>query len=201
MWPWGHLAIGYFLYTGYRWIRFREPPTGWPILALALGTQFPDLVDKRLAYWVGILPEGRSLLHSYLLVGPLGAATVALARRNGVGVAGTAFVIGLLSHPITDGLAAIQAREFDQLSYLVWPVLPAPDYIAQDFGYHWVALLEGVDGVSLAQPSTLISDPFIVQLWLGCLLVLLWGSHGMPPLQPIMHLLRKRIATVGIGNR
>lgn len=57
MWPWGHVGAGYLVYTLLR-RHTGERPAGAAVLALAVGTQFPDLVDKPLGWTVGLLPGG-----------------------------------------------------------------------------------------------------------------------------------------------
>ena len=65
MWPWGHLALGYLLHSPLARARFGRPPTDRATLLLVIGTQLPDLVDKPLAWWLGVLPAGRSSLTRY----------------------------------------------------------------------------------------------------------------------------------------
>ena len=63
MWPWDHLAFGYVWYTLASRGWDGRPPSNAAAIALAVGTQFPDLVDKPLAWWLDVLPAGRSLGH------------------------------------------------------------------------------------------------------------------------------------------
>jgi hypothetical protein len=49
MWPWGHLAVGYLLSAGAAYLRDHSSPRGLAVVALAAGTQLPDLLDKPLA--------------------------------------------------------------------------------------------------------------------------------------------------------
>ena len=60
MLPWGHLAVGYLAYSLAVRVRSGGPPAGLAVAALAVGTQFPDLIDKPLVSWVSVLPSGRS---------------------------------------------------------------------------------------------------------------------------------------------
>ena len=95
MWPWGHAAIGYLLYTAYTWRRYdhrKKPPT----TLLFFGTQFPDLIDKPLVWTLVLLPSGRSLGHSLLVL----VYTLATRYRNPEW--GSAFAIGALSHAVVD---------------------------------------------------------------------------------------------------
>ena len=48
--PWGHLAIGYLCLSLAIRARWRVPPQGPAVIAVAIGTQLPDLIDKPLAW-------------------------------------------------------------------------------------------------------------------------------------------------------
>ncbi|PSP90315.1 metal-dependent hydrolase [Halobacteriales archaeon QS_4_69_34] len=134
MWPWGHLAIGYLCYSLLARRRFGRPPGGVETLWLALGTQIPDLVDKPLAWTLGVLPAGRSLGHS-LLVALLAVAVVALlARQRGWGRAGLAFGVGYLAHLPVDALVPVLDGEYALLSFLGWPLLSPPPY-GEELGF------------------------------------------------------------------
>lgn len=88
MWPWEHLAVGYIGYSLSVRLAGRGVPRPRPVVALAVGTQFPDLVDKPLSWTLGVLPSGHSLAHSLFAALPLAtlAVTVGVAldrRRDG----------------------------------------------------------------------------------------------------------------------
>ncbi|EFW91272.1 membrane-bound metal-dependent hydrolase [Haladaptatus paucihalophilus DX253] len=124
MWPWGHLAVGYLAYSGLRRTRTTRPPTGTDVIALVVGTQFPDLVDKPLAWWVGVLPTGRSLAHSLLTASVLLAVTYGICRRNGHRSRWAAFAVGYVSHPFADVLLTVLAGGYGRATFLLWPILP-----------------------------------------------------------------------------
>ena len=169
MWPWGHLAAGYLLYTAYSRLGDGATLQGPAVVAVAVGTQLPDLVDKPLAWTFALLPSGRSLAHS------LFAATVAIAvvgwyaRRRGDSEIGSAFAIGYLSHLVTDGIGPFLAGDYAKLTYLGWPLLPPPDY-GVERGF--VAHLARLDLSSLGS----------VQVLLAAFVVLLWYRDGAPGL-------------------
>jgi hypothetical protein len=97
------------------------------VIALAIGTQFPDLVDKPLSWTVGVLPSGRSLGHS-LLVFILVAAVLFVVARNGserTRTAVFAFGFGWVSHVFSDGYTVLLGRE-TCMNYLVWPLAVCP---------------------------------------------------------------------------
>lgn len=126
MWPWGHLALGYACYSGYTRIRHGRPPSTPAVWTLALATQLPDLVDKPLAWGLGVLPSGLSLGHSLLFAIPLSLAALALARRRS-GEHGAAVVVGYLSHLAGD--VAYQSLGEGELvaGFLLWPLISRPE--------------------------------------------------------------------------
>ena len=69
--PLGHAAFGYVLYSLYTRLHLNHPPQGLAALALAFGTQFPDLIDKPLTWTFAVLPYGRSFAHSLFTLVPL----------------------------------------------------------------------------------------------------------------------------------
>jgi membrane-bound metal-dependent hydrolase YbcI (DUF457 family) len=169
MWPWGHLAIGYLLYTAFVHLRDRRPPTGLAALALAVGTQFPDLVDKPLAWSFGVLPNGRSLTHSLITTLLLVALVELVARRRGYGSIATAFAVGYLSHLAADALYPALSGDIYSLGFLAWPILPPVEYeTEQSFIVH------------LTQVSLDSSVAF--ELGLGLAVFLLWFADGAPGL-------------------
>jgi len=179
MWPWGHLAVGYVLYSlGVR-ARTRSSPDGWNVLALALGTQFPDLVDKPLAWWFGVLPGGRTLAHSLLVLVPTLLVLWLLARRWGEAPRVTAFGVGWLSHLFGDALVPFLVGSRRELAFLLWPVTPTVVYDSQP------GLLWHLANVSL-------SPGFLAELALGGLVVVLWLVDGRPLLSDLLALVRCR---------
>lgn len=126
MWPWEHLAFGYLLYTGYTRLRHGEPPGYYPALALAVATQFPDVVDKPLAWTVHVLPTARSLAHSAFTAVGLVTLVAVVARRKGVPAVGTAVAIGYLSHLLGDVLYTVFRGGPLGVWFLLWPLVRQP---------------------------------------------------------------------------
>jgi len=124
MWPWEHLAVGY-LTLSVLWRARGLAVDSRLACALAVGTQFPDLVDKPLAWQFGILPAPRTLTHSLFVAVPLSVLVVVVAtRRQRSG--GVAFVVGYLTHLLGDALPLLLAGYHRHLAFLLWPVLPLP---------------------------------------------------------------------------
>lgn len=128
MMPWGHLGAGYLLYVWYSIYRPRLDPHGSAVIALIVGTQFPDLVDKPLAWTFSVLPSGRSLAHSLLTAALVIAVVLYVTNRIGRWYWGTAFSIGYLAHLVTDSLQPALAGQTALLTYLGWPILRPPAY-------------------------------------------------------------------------
>jgi len=128
MLPWGHAAVGYLCYTVAARHRYRRPPTGPVVLALAAGTQLPDLIDKPLAWTFGLLPSGRSLGHSLLVAGAIAVIAWRFARRYDRQAEAGAFALGHLTHIVLDVTPAIIARNWEPLGALFWPLTPAYRY-------------------------------------------------------------------------
>lgn len=148
MFPTGHAALGYLLYSGWRRYGVGAGPTGKPVLALVLGTQVPDLIDKPLSWTFSILPSGRSFGHSLLILALVGVVLTVFARwqlnrqrqtmvANGAGVdrvwervsepAVGAFLLGWGSHMLGDSWTVLVGWD-DCASYLLWPVLSICKY-------------------------------------------------------------------------
>ena len=128
MWPWGHLAFGYVAYSLYRRLARREPPTDRGALAAAFGTQFPDLVDKPLAWWVGVIPNGRSLTHSVITATLIALVVYLVAARAERRSLAVAFAVGYASHLVGDSFGSLLGGTPERLAFLLWPLLPPVRY-------------------------------------------------------------------------
>lgn len=172
MWPWGHFAVGYILYSIFCRYRRSFPPSPIETIALLIGTQFPDLLGKPLAWTFGILPSGRSLFHSLLtcalILGSLWYLFVYVRSTTTVPV--MAFTVGYLSHLFGDILNPLLNGEFSRLSFLLWPILSTPDYETQQ---SFIAHFTQID----------TSPFFTVQLLLLIIAVLLWIADDAPGYQ------------------
>ncbi|SDQ29590.1 metal-dependent hydrolase [Natronobacterium texcoconense] len=171
MWPWGHLAVGYLLYTAYTHRRFDRPPLAAPAIALAVGSQFPDLVDKPLAWTVSVLPGGRTLGHSLLFAAILVPTVYLLAARLERRDVGIAFVIGHLSHLSADIPPSALTGDLSGTEFLLWPFVAAPEE-------------EPVGGILDAVLHYYAMGPYEwFQLGLFVLAAIVWYRDGAPGLE------------------
>lgn len=173
MWPWGHAAVGYLLYTLYRRHRSGLQPQGLPVVALGLGTQLPDLIDKPLAWNLGLLPNGRSLSHSLLVAVVVGVVLWIIATRLDRQSLAVAFGIGYISHLFADGLYPALAGEFYYLGYLAWPIVPALEY-------------EGGKGVLAYLLAAEPTPTFVFEVVLALVTAGVWYRHGCPGLRSLV---------------
>ncbi|MFC4986653.1 metal-dependent hydrolase [Saliphagus infecundisoli] len=177
MWPLGHAAVGYLLYSLSARARFGGRLATLPTVALLVGTQAPDLVDKPLAWYAGVLPTGRSLGHSLLVVVPICLAVYWLARRRGRAELGVAFGIGAVSHPLVDSVPALWSGT--EVNYLLYPVVPVTEY--EEGAPTLADLLAG----SLGEPW------FLLEFALAGAALLAWHRDGRPGLGTVERVLRR----------
>ena len=183
MWPWGHLAVGYICYATCTRYAHDRHPGGIPVVLLALATQLPDLIDKPLAYSLGALPEGRSLAHSILIAVPLGLLALEFARRETGWRArsGVAVAVGYATHLFGDSVRNLFAANVEMLTFLVWPLLAAPDYATSSFDGHTEQFVNSADRLVGGELT-----PFLAEWVLFALAVALWLWHRAPPLSSVL---------------
>lgn len=142
MLPLGHAALGYLLYAGYVRLSDHRIPLRYTIVPLAIGTQFPDLVDKPLAY-LELLAYGRSLAHSLFTLVVASTLVWWVAKRTTARPLGgwkshvsfgapAAFTIGYVAHLIGDAQDALLAGNFFDARFLVYPLYVLPESPADD---------------------------------------------------------------------
>ena len=180
MWPWGHLAVAYLLYTVVARRRFGRPPRAWPAVALAVGSQFPDLIDKPLAWNFGVLPGGRTLMHTLFTAAILVPVVLVAADRLEAPAVGLGFVVGYCSHLLADIPPGVLSGEYVGAAYLLWPALEQPP----------------------ESPVAGVLDAFINYYEMGAyewfqfaifaLAVLVWYRDGMPGLGLVSSSLERR---------
>jgi hypothetical protein len=179
MWPWGHLAVAYLAYVAYTRFDPTRRQTAATLTALAVGSQFPDLVDKPLAWTFGVLPSGRSLAHSVLTLLVLAVVLHRLAVRYRRTDLSGAFTVGAFAHTLTDmsptAVAGVLGGDLTQvqwLRFLVWPLRPPPPY-ANDTSF-------------VEQFASLSVEPYVLfQFGLFGLAVAVWLAHGAPGLRSV----------------
>ena len=135
--PVEHLAFALVPLVSYTLVRYRRPPTGYALLYVMLATQLPDLIDKPLAWTVGVIPSGRMLAHSIVLSGPLLCLGCLLALNRGWGRPAAVFSLAYLSHLAGDFYPIlIYGTDYYFFPNLFWPLLAANPDRTPSFGAH-----------------------------------------------------------------
>lgn len=148
MLPLGHAALAYLLYVGYAAVRNHRLPVRYGFVPLAIGSQFPDLIDKPLAY-IGVLASGRSLAHSLftflLITGLVWWIATRFTnpdeepwRQQLRSISPSAFGIGYGSHLIGDSYGRLIAGEFPR--FLLYPLYRIPESPLDDVA-PWIRML------------------------------------------------------------
>lgn len=136
--PINHVLLALLPVFAYSLLRYRRLTTGSMALVVVFAALFPDLVDKPLAWWLGVIPSGRMLAHSVLVAIPIIIGVLLFTYRTNRLPYAVGFSWGYLSHIAADFYPIIlQGREYYWYPNLFWPYMdPNPDP-NPDFGYHF----------------------------------------------------------------
>lgn len=168
MWPIGHVAVAYLVSAGTRRIRSVQPPQEGIVVAACVAGLAPDLIDKPLSWQAGVLPTGRSLAHSLLILGPCCLLAYLIARRRGRGELGITVAVGAVSHPLVDAFPSLW--QSGTASFLLWPVTSVDPY-------------EGAPPGLFELLSSAAAEPYFVsEFVLFALAVWVWQREGAPGL-------------------
>jgi len=170
MWPIGHAAVAYLLYALSTRSRFDGSPTPAATVIVGVASQLPDLLDKPLAWYLGVLPGGRTLAHSLFVLVPLSLVVYGLARRRGVAECGVAFAVGVFSHTFLDALPILW-EPTTPWEGLFWPLL-SPGGVSGEGAPTILGLLRD----SLGQPYFLSEFVFLA------IALFVWRADGYPGL-------------------
>ena len=173
MLPWGHAGLGYVGYHVWLRMRGRLPPSGEAAIALVVGTQVPDLVDKPATWIFAVLPSGRSLGHSLVTLAVVTTLVVALSRYSSDRTARAwwALLGGWFAHLVGDAYAIL----FDPTTcvrYLLWPLIAHCVYPNDDSTLGWLAAFE-------------FSPRQFAGLGVALIAAVLWWHDGRPGLEVV----------------
>ncbi|ELY60622.1 metal-dependent hydrolase [Natronolimnohabitans innermongolicus] len=128
MWPWEHLAVAYVLYSLLaNGVRRRSPSTG-ETTAVVGGSQLPDLIDKPLAWTLGVTETGYAIGHSIFVAPLVCLAVYAAAVRRGIEnrLVPGAFALAYASHLVTDVYDPPRPDRGVVLEVVLWPFASPP---------------------------------------------------------------------------
>jgi hypothetical protein len=121
--PIEHFIIALLPVAVYALLRDRQLPSLQLVAVTFFGSQFPDLIDKPLAYELSLIPSGRVFMHSLPFAIPLSVAVIAYAVRTDRTRLGLAFVFAHLSHLVADNRQLLRPDPYVS-SDLLWPLQP-----------------------------------------------------------------------------
>jgi hypothetical protein len=140
--PAEHFIVAFLPFLAFVGIRHRRLPTLSVVGVVAVGSQFPDFIDKPLAHQFGILPSGRVFMHSLptaipflLVVGYYGYKTERIRLAS-------AFIFAHLSHLLADNYQALLRYNPQIPPDLFWP-FTSP--ISRPITPHWA----GAGGINV----------------------------------------------------
>lgn len=189
MWPWGHAALGYLLYSFGARLSGRTP-SGYPVMVLLVATQLPDLIDKPLSWVFELFPQGYSVAHSVLVAAPLGMLVVALAiwrRRTEYGIA---FLVGYWSHLLGDIIFGLLSNNPYTFARVLWPVVTLPSYTTNLTGLARVKAYL-ISFIHFFADEGLSAAVVLLALYFGpvVLAVFVWLIDGAPGVAELKRLL------------
>ncbi|WP_408958830.1 metal-dependent hydrolase [Natrinema sp. 74] len=177
MWPWEHLAFAYVLYSLTANVILRRSPSAHETIIVAIASQLPDLIDKPLAWSLGITETGYSIGHSIIVAPVICLVAYAVADRWDARSLAGAFSIAYLSHPAADVLSRILRGEVIDFRMLLWPIASPPAGADGGFTDHVVRYLLGYVYLLMMEGLTV---QVAFQALLGVSVLALWLSDGAP---------------------
>ncbi|MEY7850994.1 metal-dependent hydrolase [Natrarchaeobius sp. A-rgal3] len=190
MWPWEHLAVAYLLYSLMAHSVLGRSPTAAETIAVAVGSQLPDLIDKPLAWTFGITETGYAVGHSIFVAPIVCLAVFAVSVRYDRDPVAAAFSFAYLSHLVTDVLNPIRMGRDPELRVVLWPVASPPAGDHGGFLDHFALyLVRHVNHIL----SGGLSAEVVFQLGIGLAVVGLWLADGAPVASDCWRLVRSRL--------
>lgn len=175
MWPWGHAAAGYLFYRTLIALRSR-PPDGPVVVAVIVGSQLPDVIDKPLSWTFGVFTAGRALGHSLVMIALISATLWLIVDGRHRDLVG-GLAVGWVSHPVADGVGLLVDPDPVAAVYFVWPLLgsPDPDPVPNRIA-HYIS--------TMTEPLRLIEFSLVL------IAILVWYRDGCPGLGSVENGLR-----------
>lgn len=136
--PIAHVLLAVIPVFGYSLLRYGRITRGDLLLVVAFAALFPDLVDKPLAWWLGVVPSGRMVAHSLLVAIPIILLVLILSFWWGYLRYGGGFAWGYLSHLAGDFYPVVtQGTDYYWFPNLFWPYTEANPDRNPSFDYHY----------------------------------------------------------------
>ncbi|MGQ4556070.1 metal-dependent hydrolase [Halobellus sp. GM3] len=191
MWPWEHAAVAYLAYSAVVHALRRRSPTGPEAIAIAVGSVFPDLIDKPLAWEFEVFGAGYGVAHSVFFAVPMAVGVAALARRRERAAVGAAFAVGYLLHLPADLFVGYVTEGRVPFARVLWPLRSVETSYDGGFSGTLVDYLGGYLGSILSGD---VGTPVAVGLGALGLCVLVWLIDGAPGVRGALVAVRDIVA-------
>lgn len=178
MWPWGHLAVGYVVFSlGLRVIG-EDRPGAWATLLLVFATQLPDLIDKPLSWSFEVFPTGYGAAHSLFFAVPAITAVAIATGYTDNHQYGVAFGVGYATHLLTDVVYAAVIGSAVTVGRVIWPLgAPNPYAVDRSFLGRFMSYFSEFIAEILRGDATGL---LLLYLVLFALVIGLWTADGFP---------------------
>ncbi|WP_324756976.1 metal-dependent hydrolase [Haloarcula sp. GH36] len=121
MFPTAHLALALIPVVAFALVRDRRIPSTSLVGLCAVGSQFPDLIDKPLAHVFHLIPSGRVFMHSLPFAIPLSLLVGWYALETHRLRAGAVFVFAYGTHVLADNWTGLTDGNPELPPDLLWP--------------------------------------------------------------------------------
>ncbi|UIP01540.1 metal-dependent hydrolase (plasmid) [Halobaculum sp. CBA1158] len=178
VWPWDHVAVAYLCWSLYVRVRGRGPQSTAVAVAVVAAALAPDLIDKPLAWVLGVLPSGRSLGHSLFTALAAAGLAAGVGRLRGISGLGTAVAIGWVSHLLGDVAYPLVVSGDLAVGFMLWPLVPAASSSPPTDAIGHVSELFAAFLGYVATPAGaayLLADAALIAAAIG-----LWVADGAP---------------------
>ncbi|MCU4752495.1 metal-dependent hydrolase [Halobacteria archaeon AArc-curdl1] len=179
MWPWEHLAVAYVLYSLCTNLWLHRSPSTRETIAVAIGSQLPDLVDKPLAWTFGLTETGYSIGHSIFVAPLICLVAFAVVIRSDTVMPAVGFSLAYASHLVTDVLNPVRYGRPIEPRVVLWPLSSPPTGNHGGLVDHFVLYVLR-DTTAIVESG--LTFQLGIQLLLGLAVVGLWLSDGAPVL-------------------
>lgn len=177
MWPWTHAIFGYACYSLAVHAGFRRRPTDLPAIVAVFAAVLPDIIDKPLAWTLGLTTTGYGPAHSILIGAPVATLLAIVVWRTGRREIGLGFLVGYTSHLVGDVIFQLFDEGELVFEVLLWPVAKTGPGSTGGLLVHFVFFLNRYIGqIRTGEASTYL----LATMSLTVFVFVLWVLDGFP---------------------
>ncbi|WP_336328813.1 metal-dependent hydrolase [Halovenus sp. HT40] len=123
-----HVFFAIFPVVLYSLVRYHRFTDGLILFVALFASLFPDLVDKPLAWTLGVIPSGRMFAHSLVVASVIIVCVMIVTYQNQQSKYGVVFTWGYVSHLIGDFYHVFsKGLDYYYFPNMLWPIMePSP---------------------------------------------------------------------------